>query len=283
MNEWIDFAVYAIQLIVCLMVTSRWAAHFKGAVVVDRNPEWAASHPQTLASLERGSPLNLVIQAWALFSVLVLLVYRLDVQPTALKTPGIPGWRTLLSTAYLLLGVGFVLFGVGAAIFTRWLKGNVPLGEQRRASLTPRSLDAFVPRWLKFAVFGLLLASVAARPLVSLFFPDRIADVSRGFIFSLTTAFMLFFTVAISVKRRPNVFDRVLGAGYRKREVRACFALMAFSAVGGMFMLWTEVVGIDGQRFAGVVFSGVTTAVLASMMPFPPRSTGSAPTPLHAA
>ncbi len=278
MNEWIDFAVYSTQLIVCLLVTARWAAHFKGAVVHDRNPEWAAAHPQVVAGLERGSAWNLAIQAWAVLSVLVLLAYRLDLQPAALKTPDVPGWRTLMATAYLLLTVGFVLFGLGAVKFTSWLKGKVPLAAQRRASLTPRSLDAFVPRWLKFAIFGLLIASVVARPVANLFYPAHVADVWRGFTFSLATACILFLTVAISVKRRPTVFDRVLGSGYRKREVRACFALMAFSALGGLAMLGSEIAGIDARRFSGVIFSAVVTAVLASLMPFPPRSDANAST-----
>jgi hypothetical protein len=282
MNEWIDFVVYAVQLIVCLLVTSRCAARFKGAVVADRNAEWAAAHTQTVANLERSSAWNLLIQAWAVFSVLALLAYRLDLEPAALKSPGIAGWRELMMTAYLLLGIGFVMFGLGAVQFTHWLKRNVPLAEQRHASLTPRNLDAFVPRVLKFAVYGLLIASVVARPVASLFYPDRIADVRSGFIFSLTTALMLFLTVAVSVKRRPNVFDRVLGSGYRKREARACLALMAFSAAGALAMFCLEIAGIDGQRFAGVAFSAMTTVVLASLMPFPPRNHG-APTPVHAA
>jgi hypothetical protein len=283
MNEWIDFAVYATQLIVCLLVTARCGAQFKSAVVVDRNAHWAAAHPQTIADLQRGGAWNLIVQAWAVVSVLILLAWRLDLQPAALKSPGVPGWRTLLATAYLLLSIGFVLFGLGAVIFTRWLKESVPLGERRSATLAPRSLDAFVPRGLKFAVFGLLIASVMARPVASQFYPERIADVRAGFTFSLATACILFFAVAFSVKRRPNVFDRVIGASFRKREVRACFALMAFSAVGGLVMLWTEIAGLDGQRFSGVIFSAVTTVVLASMMPFPPRDAGGAPTPLPAA
>ena len=75
----------------------------------------------------------------------------------------------------------------------------------------------------------------------------------------------------------------MLGSGYRKREVRACFALMAFSALGGLVMLWTEIAGTDGRRFAGVVFGAGTSAVLASLMPFPPRDAGGAPTQLRAA
>jgi hypothetical protein len=278
MNEWIDFAVYSTQLIVCLLVTSRWAARFKGAVVADRNPEWAATHPQVVASLQRTSAWNLVIQAWAIFSVLVLLAYRLDLQPLALQSPGTPGWRTLLATAYLLLGVGFALFGMGAAVFTHWLKRNVPLAERRHASLTPRSLDAFVPRWLKLVVFGLLIASVAARPVAGQFYPDQVGDVRGGFLFSLTTACMLFLTVAISVRRRPTVFDRVLGSDYRIREVRACFALMTFHALGGLAVLWLDIAGIDVRRFSGVIFSAMVTAVLASLMPIPPRNDVNAPT-----
>jgi hypothetical protein len=278
MNPWIDVAVYSTQLIVCLLFTSRWAGRFKGAVVVDRNPEWAAAHPQTIADLGRSSGWNLFIQAWALFSVLVLLAYQLDLEPATMKSPGTPGWRTLLATAYLLLGIGFALFGLAAVGFTRWLKASVPLAERRHASLTPRSLDAFVPRWLKLVVFGILIASVAARPVASLFYPERVADVRAGFIFSLTTAGMLFLTVGISVRRRPTVFDRVLGSGYRKREVRACFALMAFHGVGGLAMLGLEISGIDARRFSGVIFSAVVTAVLASLMPVPPRSDANGPT-----
>jgi len=283
MNEWIDFAVYATQLIVCLLVTSRWAAQFKSAVVADRNPEWAKAHPQVLPGLERASGLNLLIQAWAVFSVLVLLVYRLDLQPDALQAPGVPGWRTLLATAYLLLSIGFVLFGLGALAFTRWLRVTVPLGEQRRASLTPRSIEAYVPRSMKLAIYALLLAAVAARPVASLYYPDRITNVMGAFTSSLFMALMLFLAVGVSVKRRPNVFDRVLGSNYRKREVRVCLALMAFTALGWLAMLAFEIAGEDVSRYSGVVFSTFVTAMLAALMPFPPRNDAGAPTPVHAA
>jgi hypothetical protein len=271
MSEWIDFSVYAAQLIVCLSFASRWAAQFKDAVVVDRNPEWSAANPQVVANLVRRNAWSQAIQAWTALGVLALLVCRLDLQPVALESPGVPGWRTLMATAYLFLGVGFLLFGAGAVMFTRRLKRSVPLGEQRRASLTPRSLDAFVPRGLKFAVYGVLLAAIAARPVAGLFFPARIADVGNGFIFSLLTGCMLFLAVAISVRRRPNVFDRVLGSGYRKREVRACLTLMAFHALGLLALVWLEVAGLDVRRYSGVIFSAVVTVVLASLMPFPPR------------
>jgi hypothetical protein len=282
MNEWIDFAVYAVQLIVCLLGAARCAAHFKAAVVADRNPDWAAAHQQSIAELESSSTWNLLVQAWAVFGVLVLLAYRLDLEPLALKAPGVPTWRTLLQTAYLLLGVGFVLFGLGAVNFRRWLTANVPLGAQRSASLTPRNLDSFIPRWLKFAVYGLVFAWVVARPVAGHFYPDRIQDVQGGSMFSLATAFMLFLAVGISVKRRPNTFDRIVGSSYRKREVRACFVLMAFSALGGLLLLWTEIAGVDGKRFMGVVFSAFTTVVLASLMPFPSHD-HDAPTSLRAA
>lgn len=282
MNEWIDFVVYAVQLIVCLLGAVRCAAHFKAAVVADRNPDWAAAHRQDIAQLASPSSWNLLVQAWALFGVLVLLAYRLDLEPVVLRTPGVPMWRTLLQTAYFLLGVGFVLFALGVLAFRRWLTANVPLAEQRSASLTPRRLDTFVPRWLTLVVYGLLFAWVVARPLASLFYPDRIPNMQGGFLFSLSTAFILILAVGISVKRRPNTFDRIVGSSYRQREVRACFALIAFSAVGGLLLLWTEIAGIDGQRFMGVVFSAFTTAVLASLMPFPARNHDE-PTPLHAA
>lgn len=278
MNEWVDFAVYAIQLIVCLLVTSRWAAQFKGAVVRDRNPDWAAAHPQIISSLERFSGLNLLVQAWTVFSVLVLLAWRLDLQPAALKTPGEPQWRGLLATAYLLLSIGFMLLGWGAIAFTRWLKSEVPLGEQRRASLTPRKVDGFVPRGLKFAIYGLVLVAIASRPAASLIYPGRVTDVRQGFLFALTTTFILFLAVGISVRRRPNVFDRVLGGVFRKREVRVCLALLAFNALGFLTLVVLEIAGIDGRRYSGVVFSAFVTAMLAALMPFPPRDDAAAPT-----
>ncbi|HET7811332.1 MAG TPA: hypothetical protein VFL16_12220 [Steroidobacteraceae bacterium] len=283
MSEWIDFAVYATQLIVCVLVTARWAAQFKSAVVADRNPEWARAHPQVLSGLERFSGLNLLIQAWAIFSVLVLLAWRLDLEPTVLKTPGMPGWRSLLATAYLLLGIGFVLLGLGAIVFTRWLRSEVPLGEQRRASLTPRSVDGFVPRGLKFAIYALVAVAIAARPIASLIYPGRVTDVRQGSIFALATTFMLFLAVGISVRRRPNVFDRVLGTAFRRREVRVCLALLAFNALGLVTLVALEVAGIDGRRYSGVVFSAFVTAMLAALMPFPRRNDADAQTPAHAA
>jgi len=50
-----------------------------------------------------------------------------------------------------------------------------------------------------------------------------------------------------------------------------CLALMVFTALGWLALLGFEIAGDDVSRFSGVVFSSVVTALLAALMPFPPR------------
>ena len=129
MNEWIDFSVFAIQAIVLWIALPRHAARFTRPMLFDRNPQWAAANPELVTKLERGGWWFKALQAWAIFTVLVLLLIRLELQPGFLTPSSLntPGWEVLMKTSNALMALGFVLFGLGMWRNLRWLKRNVPL------------------------------------------------------------------------------------------------------------------------------------------------------------
>lgn len=271
MNEWIDFVVFATQAVMLWIVMPRWGARFTRAMVFDRNPEWAAANPMAVASLVQGGIWMTVIQAWGLVSVTVLLLFRLDLQPSFLSPVALetPGWEVLMTTSNLLMMAGFIMVGFAVVRYLRWLKHHVPLAQRRQASLMPRSLDDFVPRWLQYPVFGLLVISVLARPVVDFLYPGHLANVWGAFITTLLVSPILLFIVIGGVVRPPNIFDRTLGAAYRRREVRFGFGLVLCMAVASLITLYLEYVGVEMRRYGAVLTSAFVTSMLVGMTSFP--------------
>ena len=270
MSEWVDLCVYTIQALLLWIAMPRWLARFTRPSVVDRNPEWAAANEDTILLLERGGWWRKAIQAWGILSVLVLLACRVDRLPLSLVTrQHTAGWEVLMTTSNLLLLVGFVLFGYGIFLFMRWLKSNVPLSERRQATLVPRTVDHYIPRRAQYLIYGLVLAGLAARPLVNLLWPGHLHNVWGSFFTGLTMSVVLYFVAVGSVLRPENHMDRVLGSRYRRMEVRLCFTLMAYLTALGWLSLYLEISDINTRRYGSLMVAVFVCVTLVSCMRLP--------------
>jgi hypothetical protein len=275
MSEWIDFCAYATQAILLCITLPRWGSRFTRPMLNDRNPEWTAANPGIVARLENGGWWMKTIQAWGIITVLVLLAFRLDLQPRVLSSQSLdtPSWEVLMTTSNLLLAVGLVLFFYGLVSGYRWVKRLVPLAERRQATLKPRSLDDFVPRWLQYLAYALVAANILARPVVDAYFPGHIKDVWGPVAIQIFISALAFLCTVGGVARAPNQFDRTLGPAYRRMEVRVGFCIMTGVAVSGLVYLWLEFSGFDSRRYGAVITSLFVSATFAAftLLPGLPR------------
>jgi len=271
MNEWFDLIAYSIQAVMLWLVMPRWLERFTRPMLMDRNPDWVAANPDIIEQLERGSWWNRAIRIWGLLSVFMLLMFRLELQPAlfAEVVARTPLWEVLMTTSNLMMAGGFLLFGYGVVSFLRWQKREIPLGERRQASLAPRTTDDYVPRWGQYLIYGLMVASLLARPVASLFWPERIPNVWGNFAMGAVMSVLLFLVGVGSVARAPNYMDRVLGPSYRRMEVRVAFGLMLCIVAVGATSLALEISGLDSRRYGSVMIALYVSTALALCMSLP--------------
>ena len=271
MSEWIDFVVYATQAILLCIALPRWGARFTRPMLNDRNAEWTAANPEIVARLENGGWWMKTITAWGILTVLVLLTFRLELQPRVLLPESLdtPSWEVLMTTNNLLLAVGLVIFFYGLVSGYRWVKRLVPLAERRQATLTPRTLDHFVPRWLQYLVYGLVAANILARPMVDAYYPGQLKDVWGPVAIQIFMSAVAFLCTVGGVARAPNQFDRALGPAYRRMEVHIGFFLIMGLAISGIAYVWLELSGVDSRRYGAVFTSLCVSAFFAGFMLLP--------------
>lgn len=279
MNEWFDFLAYAAQAAMLWLVMPRWLARYTRPMLMDRNPEWVAANPGVVAELEHGNWWTRTIRFWGLLSLSMLLLFRTGLQPAFLSPQALhlPLWQVLMTASNLLMAGGFLLFGYGVLSFLRWQKREIPLAQRREEYLAPRTTDDYVPRWVQYLVYGLMLANLLARPAASLFWPDRIDRVWGNFAMGVVMSVLLFLVAVGSVVRAPNYMDRVLGPSYRRTEVRVAFGLMVCIVAVGATSLALEISGLDSKRYGAVMIALYVSAALGLCMALPTAPSGNEP------
>lgn len=260
MSEWIDFLVYATQAVLLCIAVPRWFVRFTRPALMDRNPEWVAANPAAVARLENGGWWMKSIQAWGVISVVALLVHRLYFHSS---------WEVLMTTDNFLVIVGVLILSYGLLTGYRWIKRIVPLAECRQATLTPRSINDFVPRWFQILVWALTVSSILARPVLEAYFPGHLKHVWGPSGVLLFISALAFLATVGGVARAPNQFDRLLGPAYRRMEVSLGFILLACIAILALVTLWLEFNGADTRRYGSLILSLCVSAVFAGFIRLP--------------
>jgi len=245
MTDWIDFTVYAAFLIALYFVQPGMQRRMFVPMLVDRNAEWVAAHPDTVRRMaSRRWP------AWLSYglgaaSLAVLAGAQLGLWDPPMMRNGIalPKWMWLWSLAMDAMLVAIVVgapIGIASHLM---LKRRVPVATRRQATLERRSLDTAVPRWMQFATYGLVLISLFA------WIVAGVLGAHSSPIFWLRVAIMFFlsgfFFIATRaiVARRSNAMDRIFGPSYRPWEVRMTFSTQVLPPIVGAIRLTEEVTG----------------------------------------
>jgi hypothetical protein len=276
MSEWIDFAVYAAQAIVLWMVMPRWGARMALPMMRDRNAAWVDAHPDALAHAAPGAWFLKACYAWGALTVLVLLTTRLGLLPQDFlpHRAGNTGWQVLMSTNNILLCLGFIGYFSGAAVFMRWLKSTVPPSQLRQASLQPRVIDDYVPRWFRLLVYVAIVAHLSAWLYVGAADRFRHPKFWPEFTGILALTTVMFVLGHYSVQRRRSQMD-ALQRNYRRIEIRLVFAIQLVLVGLGAIGLCKVLYDIDLQRFGALAFDVFVVVALYSLTrPHQGRATG---------
>jgi hypothetical protein len=285
MIQWIEFGVYATFVSMVWFGFPASSSRFAVTYVADRNADWLRSHPGLAEKLNS--------RRWSLWScyglgflsLAVLFAFHIGLWPQsdALSEPGGSG-AVMQSIAAASAFIAIAYFAVGAALFHRWLQKEVPLARRRHASLERRSIDNFVPRWLRLATYALVGVHWTAWVLVGVLGP-RTGDFWPRVVVQVVFPLACLALMHAAVVRRPNALDRIFGLENRRWEVRFAFAIQFYLLAWGALSLYetvAEATAFDIQRAtrlvpALIVITGFGTFILNSRR----RTGGTGPTPAY--
>jgi len=253
MTEWVDFFIYAGLVVTYWFVFATWSSRFTIAMVADRNPDWLDVHPEFASRLTGSRWFVWSCYVWGAMSLAALLALQIGAWPQALApyAPGAEKWARLKNINWALLGVGLVYYFGCVGVFTRRLRKDVPLAERRNATLERRSLDDFVPRGLRTAIYTLVVIHLAGWLTVGV---SRLYSTPRfwdRFVTLIALSGIFYFFTRLSVNRPPFAMDRIFGPHYRRGEVRYAFALEVCLPAMFALLIYQEVADVlvvDGDR-----------------------------------
>ena len=164
MSEWIDVSIYAAMIVLYWFVFAGWAQAMTLEMVADRNADWLAANHERAATLLRGRWMVgstwflRSCYAWGTFSLIALFARQLELWPLSLASlsAGSQPWEALKDTHSSLLIIGLLYYFGVVVVSSRRVRTDVPLAECRQASLKPRTLDDFSPRWLSMGIYALI-------------------------------------------------------------------------------------------------------------------------------
>jgi len=267
MTDWIDFAVYATFLVALFFVQPATQQRLTIPMLIDRNAEWAAAHPDLVRRIAGVRWRLWLSYALGAISLAVLASFQLGLWTAPSDRGGTipPKWMILWLLSMAAMIAAMVIGGAigiqGYVAFRRL----VPIAPRRQATLERRSLDDFVPRGIQLAAYSLNLVTLAA------WVAAGIAGTHSSPVFwqRVTILFVLsgfFFVVAQAmVARRANAMDRVIGPAYRRWEMRWVFSTLFLPPVIGAVRLYEEVTGtllLDVGRAMQLLLAGYLAYIL---------------------
>src|SRR5688572_6723862 len=280
MNTWIDFSVYAVLVVALWGGIPTWS-RFAVLAVADRNPEWLVSHPEIERRFARSRWFHVSCRAWGAFSLAALLALQVGAwsQP---RSGDAPVWEALKDLNSFLLIAGLLyLFGC-FLMFQRWLIATVPLASRRQAPLVRRSVDDYVPRPLQLTVYGLVILHLAAWLQVGVTGRYQGAEFWGMLAFQFAISGFLLLLAMSAVRRKPSALDRIVGAGYRRAEVRMTFASQLLPLMNGAARLYEQMGHttpdtVDRVLHLGLVAFVAGLAIAVTMRSREPASGGHTP------
>ncbi|HEU4694917.1 MAG TPA: hypothetical protein VFS23_41410 [Vicinamibacterales bacterium] len=287
MTEWIDFSVYAAMIIAYWCVSASWARAMTLQMVADRNEGWLAENGERAAALLRGRWMvgsawfRWACYAWGAISLAVLLARQLGAWPAPIAPPTAGGrqWEALKDAHATLLLIGLICYFAVIVVSTRLIQRDVPLAERRRASLTPRTIHDFVPRWFSLGAYLLVGIHLAAWVVVGVLGLSSSPDFWIRFAAPVAFSAIVLFIAHATVDRR---FSDFVGMHDRRLGVRFAFASLIYVQFMFGLRLYGEIAGpsFEVDRFLHLSLSFMLVFAMLALMIVPKREPHLASTPL---
>ena len=249
MSEWIDFSIYALQIVLIFVLLAPGSVRFTGPAIVDRDPAWPAAHPGVTQALARSRWFVNTCYAWAAFSIALLLALRLGAHvPVFSAAREAPEWEVLKDAHGALMVVGMLGYFACFLIWLRWLRVNVPLAARRMASLMPRTAGDYVPRAWRIATEVVTVGHLAAWLVAPALGFGGGADYWGRFAFIAAASVLMAVMSWLMPQRRQGYADRLFGDAYRRVELRVLYILRLAPLTTGAVGIGGAVLGLDLAR-----------------------------------
>jgi len=261
MSDWIDYVIYVTFIASFLILLPKQMSAWNRMVLADRNAAWLAAHPEAPTHYN-GSRVHLwVARAIGAAAIAAMTAFQLGLlSPFGPRANGHTpfDWQVLWDIASTASLAGTCWLVGGLVLFGARCLNKVPLAEQRRATLEPRSMEGLVSLPVRVATYGAVVATLVAWLVVGamhrysspIFWP-RVA------ILLFLSAFFFFMT-RLMANRRPNSFDAAFGPAIRRSEVRTGFALQwTIPVIGGvrLYEELTNTLALDASRLIQLVLA----------------------------
>ena len=259
MSTWVDFAILAAVLAAFWFVVPSAGPRQTAAFIADRNPAWAASHPDAIRRLLESRWFARSCYALGVLNLAALASVQIGVW---FDTSADDHWQALWGVTVLSLFAGGAYHFAMYAVFRRWLDRDVPLAERREATLVPRRIEQYVTPRLRYSTYALVaavpLAWLAVGALAQAPGAQFWKELANLAFLSAVFSVLFSFVARISVARPQQMMDRALGAGFRGFEVRWAFLLQLVPPAVGVLAL--------AQRLAGATPIAVQRGVQLGLM-----------------
>jgi hypothetical protein len=217
-------------------------------MIADRNEDWLAANRERVGTLLRGRWLvgstwfRRSCYAWGTVSLLVLLARQAGFWPQSLAPTTASGrsWEVLKDTHASLLIVGLLCYLAVIVVSTQLIRKDVPLAERRRASLTPRTLHDYVPRWFAIGAYVLVGIQLVAWIIVGALELSSSPDFWVRFAAPVAFSLIALLIAHASVDRR---LSDLLGMHDRRVGIRFAFGSLIYVQFMFGLRLYGDVVG----------------------------------------
>jgi hypothetical protein len=249
MSSWIDFAIYATQIVMLWVLMPRQSMQFTVPAILDRDPEWPAKHADVMAALRQSRWFVSTFYVFAAVSIAVLLALQLGVQvPPFSAVREAPSWRVLQGAHGALMVIGLLAYFACFFVWLRWLRVNVPLAARRHASLTPRVASDYVPLPWRVATEILTVVHIAAWLVAPALGFGGGADYWGRFAFIAAVTVLFAALSYLLPQRRQGYADRLFGDAYRRVELRVVYLMRVAPLTTGAIALGEAVFDLDLAR-----------------------------------
>jgi hypothetical protein len=264
MSEWLDVAVYAMLTVAIWAWVAAWSSRLAASVIADRNPGWAADQLSNERGFATSRWFRWACLFWGATSLVLLLALQIGAWPQQLAfVRATSRWEALQGLNSALIVLGFVFVAGRAALFYRWLHAHVPLSTRRQARLERRSIDDYVSRPLRYAVYAVIVLHLATWTAVGVIGRYAAPAFWAELVFQCVVSAVSMLFVMGAVRRRPGTMDRIFGPGYRWAEVRIALAAQLLPLVNGVARLYEQIIGTPLQQIDRFLHLGLALFIVA--------------------
>jgi len=276
--EWIDFSLYAALIATFWFVFALRTPQFVLGMIAGRNLDWLTSNKDRAGALLRGRWLAgsryflWFCYAWGTLGLFALSAVQVDAVPQSILrfVHGGPKWEVLKDVNSAMFISGLLCYFACLGVALRRIRDEVPLAQRRHASLQPRSVGHFIPRWVRAGTYTVVAVHLAAWMVVGTLGLYPVPGFWVRFMAPIGYSAIFIVIARAMVMWRPS---RLSNAAERRWGVRFAFAALVYVQVRFAIQLYGEIAGAP-LGMDRLLHLGVVLCVLLMMLGSAPFSRG---------